>query len=179
MPEPRRVSIKDWLETAPPAIRGCITDDKVFLDNNKCTTDVFCPYRLANNNCRKHTQRQTGDTHVVLASVPPQIATIDGCVNGNHDFYRGGICTAGGTCSFQTQVRFGIKGLDPSKTYPVCLKHCPTALCAAGKKMMFYKGVCLATGLLECRFQFKEMSDPVEEEGGRMLAYCGQFNKFD
>ncbi|MEM4254111.1 MAG: hypothetical protein QXR48_01860 [Candidatus Woesearchaeota archaeon] len=44
MNEQRRISIKEWLETAPEPIKYCITDDKAFLDEGtgKCITDNFC-----------------------------------------------------------------------------------------------------------------------------------------
>lgn len=185
MAEPRKVSIRDWLETAPPAIRGCITDDKVFLDNNKCTTDVFCPYRLANNGCKKHTQKPTGDTHVVLASDLRQVVSIDDCANNGQQLFLGGICLdVKGSCKFKTAITFnvGVKDsrIDPNLRYAKCLKYYPTVKCAAGSKMMFYQGVCLATGFLECNHQWKEIvTDPVDEEGGRRLAYCTKFNRFE
>ncbi|MEM2916197.1 MAG: hypothetical protein QXT19_02475 [Candidatus Woesearchaeota archaeon] len=180
MNEQRRISIKDWLETAPEPIKYCIIDDKAFLDEGtgKCITDKFCPYRLANNICRRHTQKPTGETRVVMASEPKQGVTIDDCANNGQQFYRNGVCIAEPACRFKTVLTFRVSS-DPSRKYSKCLKYYPTAMCASGKKFMFHNGVCLATGFLECQYQWKEITTAVGEEGNRELAYCCKFNKFE
>ncbi len=183
MPEQKRVPIKDWLETAPAAIKGCINDgDLLDEETGKCITDAFCPYRVANAKCRKHTQKSTGETQVLLAV--PASATIDDCANNSQQFYLGGICRAvEGICKFKTQTTFKIATKDPkispSQKYAKCMKYYPAVRCAGGTKWMFFNGVCLATGFLECIHQFKQISTPVDEENGRVLAYCGKFNKFE
>jgi hypothetical protein len=162
------------------AVKHC-WEDRVFYDadNQVCDTKAKCPHKYAGNKCKKHSPRERGETIRIrkteqTAEIKP---TPEQCALGNKVFYRGGACIADDSvpCKYKTQARFTVKSSKPEfqRQLPKCIRYnleaCP------GNRILYHKGICLATGVAACPHQQLELMMALEE-GSKEYAYCAKFN---
>jgi hypothetical protein len=163
------------------AVKNCWAD-KVFYnpDNQVCDTNAKCPHKYAGNKCRKHGPRPRGETMMIrkteqAAQVKP---TPEQCALGSKVFLLGGACTADDSmsCKYKTEARFTGRSSNPefkSRQFAKCIRYnleaCPET------RVLYHKGVCLATGTAACPHQQLELMMPLVENG-KEYAYCERFN---
>ena len=163
------------------AVKNCWRD-KVFYDPEKqiCDSDAKCPHKYAGDKCRKHGPRQHGETMRIqkieqAAEVKP---TAEQCALGSKVFYRGGACIADDSvpCKYKTEARFTVKSSNSEfqkRQFAKCIRYnleaCPET------RVLYHKGVCLATGTAACPNQQLKLMMPLVENG-KDYAYCAKFN---
>jgi hypothetical protein len=97
---------------------------------------------------------------------------------GSKVFHWGGACIADDSmpCKYKTAVRFTVKSSKPefqNRQFAKCIRYnleaCPES------RVLYHKGVCLATGIAACPHQQLELMMTLEDKG-KDYAYCAKFN---